>query len=350
MNDLMRMGLVMGVMAAAVVGLDQIGRGGPPVPPGRGNANAPSEASREISRKMGMRNINVHDPSTIVKSGDEYYLYATGMPMFHSKDLFTWERGPSPVTGPLSWTAEAIGPRGRNAGAGSYWAPDVIQVHNKWFLFLSISGFGVNTSGIGVMTNTTLNPNDPAYKWQDGGLVVKSVTADDYNAIDPAAFLDDDGKLWMAFGSFWSGIKLIELNPETGRRIAPDSPMYSLAHWDSIEGCYIYKHDGKYYLFVSMGMCCRGAGSTYHMRVGRSDKVTGPYLDKEGKDMLLGGGTLFMESHIGPLIGPGHAGIVKKDGKEYLSFHVESNTAGGTLGVRPISWDKEGWPVAEDAD
>jgi arabinan endo-1,5-alpha-L-arabinosidase len=347
MSALMRCLLPASLLSAALaVGIAMRPAGGAPA----GGAT-PANDAQTIVKRMGMRNINVHDPSTIVQCKDEYYVYATGMPMFHSKDLITWTRGPTPITQGLSWTESAIGPRGRNAQPGAYWAPDVIHVKDKYFLFVSISGFGVNTSGIGVLSSPTLDPNDPACKWTDNGLVVKSETRDDFNCIDPAALYDTDGRLWLSFGSFWSGIKLIELNPDTGARIAPDSPMYSIAHWDSIEASYIYKHDGHYFLFVDLGMCCRGARSTYNMRIGRSDKITGPYLDKDGKDMLLGGGSPLMDSHIGPLIGPGHAGIVQVGDKFFISCHMESNaTGGGTLSVRPLTWDPQGWPTPGDAD
>jgi arabinan endo-1,5-alpha-L-arabinosidase len=151
----------------------------------------------------------------------------------------------------------------------------------------------------------------------------------------------------MSFGSFWSGIQLIELDPNTGLRL-PNTPMVKLAHWDSIEGPYIYKREGKYYLFVALGMCCRGANSTYNTRIGRADKITGPYLDKEGKDLLLGGGTPFLAT-TGNLIGPGHAGIIQVGDKYYYSCHYESTGGGGTLSVRPLTWDADGWPVPGEA-
>jgi arabinan endo-1,5-alpha-L-arabinosidase len=261
-----------------------------------------------------------------------------------------WTSGGGALSGTPDWVAQEV----PGFSSGRFWAPDVIKVKNQYLLFYSASAFGVNTSTIGVASSPTLTRSDPAYKWTDQGKVVTSRTNDDFNAIDPAAILDTDGRLWMAFGSFWSGIKLIELDPDTGRRIAENSPMYTLAHYDATEGAYIYKRDGSYFLFVSLGMCCRKELSTYNMRVGRSDRITGPYVDKDGKDMLLGGGTPVMASHIGPLIGPGHAGIVEKDGKYYLSFHVESNSAGGqadgTFGIRPLTWDSKGWPVVGDVE
>ena len=182
-------------------------------------------------------------------------------------------------------------------------------------------------------------------------MVIRSVEKDDFNCIDPAAMQDIDGRLWLAFGSFWSGIKLIELDPSTGLRIAPDSPMYDLAHWDAIEGSYLYHHDNRYYLFASFGMCCRGVYSTYHTRVGRAEKVTGPYLDKNGMDMLLGGGSL-VAGPEGPLIGPGQPGIFEENGKYWFSCHFYDATANGAskLSIRPLTWSADGWPVVGKVD
>ncbi len=378
--------LTMSVLAATVAVGIALGQA-PATPAGGAPATGPTP--KDIARQMGMRNVGVHDPSTIVKCGNEYYLYPTGASMFHSQDLITWAQGASPTAGltqswpaaarsgwtppargaaaptpaPATGTASAPAPgRGaRGGGGGSFWAPDVIKVKDQYFIFLSTSGFGVNNSAIGVISSPTLNPADPNYKFTEGGLIVRSDTRDDFNCIDPAALYDDDGKLWLAFGSFWGGIRLLELNPDTGLRLAPDSPMYHIAHFDSIEAPYIYKHDGKYFLFVNWGMCCRQATSTYNMRVGRADKITGPYLDKEGQDMATGGGTNFMDIHYGPkvgngyaIVGNGHAGIIQVAGKFYISSHVESNASGnpantpggGTLSIRPLTWDDKGWPVA----
>ena len=134
-------------------------------------------------------------------------------------------------------------------------------------------------------------------------MVIQSDPNCNYNAIDPGVIIDQEGKLWMSFGSFWGGIQLIELDPDTGTRIAPDSPITTLAHYDSIEAPHIYYHDGYYYLLLNWGMCCRGENSTYNMRMGRSKTITGPYLDKEGGDMLIGGGSLLLETD-GIFIGP----------------------------------------------
>jgi arabinan endo-1,5-alpha-L-arabinosidase len=256
--------------------------------------------------------------------------------------MVNWTAGPRPFTSPLPWVAQAVP---GNRGGNGFWAPDISKVGDRYMLFISASAFGKNTSGIGVATNPTLDPTDPAYHWTDGGLVVQSRENDDFNCIDPCACQDSDGKLWLSFGSFWSGIKLIELNPATGLRIAPDSPMYNLAHWDGIEASYLYHHDQHYYLFVAWGMCCRGIHSTYNTRVGRADKIRGPYLDKDGKDMLLGGGTL-LAGNDGPMIGPGQAGIFEENGKFWFSSHFYDATANGDsrLSIRSLTWSADGWP------
>lgn len=293
--------------------------------------------------ETGSRNIHVHDPSTIVKCGDEYWVFYTGrgIPSYRSKDLITWEPGPHVFTDAPDWATNAVpGHRGNY-----FWAPDVIHSGNGYLLYYAVSAFGKNTSAIGLATNATLNPDDPKFHWTDCGQVIRSTRADDFNTIDPAISQSADGRLWLAFGSFWSGIKLIELDPGTGKRLAPDSPIYPLAFNSSIEASYIYRHADYYYLFVNWGLCCRGTNSTYEIRVGRSHQITGPYFDKDGTDLLEEGGSPFLKSS-GTFIGPGHAGIISKDGADWFSCHFYDGTRHGlsTLALLPLNWDANGWP------
>ena len=205
------------------------------------------------------------------------------------------------------------------------------------------------TSAIGLATNPTLDPDDPAYHWTDQGFVVRTQDGDGYNAIDPSVFHDSDGSLWLTFGSYWSGIKLIQLDPQTGKRIAPDSKMFSLAYNESIEASYLCRHDDYYYLFVNWGSCCQGPKSTYNIRIGRSKTVTGPYLDKAGVDMLHSGGSLFLATTNGPLIGPGHAGTLNAQGKNWFTSDFEGDLrmdGRATLAIMPLRWNADGWPEA----
>jgi len=293
---------------------------------------------------LGSRGVRVHDPSTIVKCESEYWLFYTGrgVQSYHSRDLMTWKRGPQVFTSAPAWTHEAVPAHFGN----SFWAPDVMRVGDRYLLYYAISTFGKKVSAIGLATTPTLNPNDPKFGWQDEGEVIRSTSTNNFNTIDPAIFHDTNGTLWLSFGSFWSGIKLIQLDPKTGKRIAPDSPIYPLAHWDSIEASYLYQHDGYYYLFLNWGACCRGTNSTYEIRVGRSKEVTGPYLDQTGIDMQKGGGTLVLGTKD-KFIGPGHAGILSENGTNWFSCHFYdgSNPRGpGTLAILPMRWTTNGWP------
>ena len=292
---------------------------------------------------VATRLIRAHDPSTIVKCKDEYWVFCTGrgLPSYHSKDLRVWAPGPLVMSNAPAWEAQAVPAN----GGRDFWAPDVIHLGDRYLLYFAVSSWGKNTSAIALATNPTLDTHDARHKWTDQGIVVQSRATNDFNTIAPAVCLDTQGKLWLAFGSFWSGIKLIELNPATGLRISQDSPMYSLAVKDKIEASYIYPHDGFCYLFVNWGQCCQGVRSTYNIRVGRSVSITGPYLDKAGVDMMLGGGSLFLTTS-GNFIGPGHAGIIPEGSTNWFSCHFYDGTREGrpTLGLLPLRWDGDGWP------
>ncbi len=307
-------------------------------------ANRPAEdrAPLEQTEKYTAR---VHDPSTIVKCKDEYWLFSTGrgIASHHSKDLVHWQPGPHVFDTSPAWTTSAV-PENR----GFFWAPDVIHLHNRFLLYYSVSKFGLNTSAIGLVANPTLDPADCHYAWTDQGIVIQSAKDDNFNTIDPSVIQDEKGNLWLAFGSFWSGIKLIQLDPSTGKCLAPDSPVYSLAYNESIEAACLHRHGDYYYLFVNWDICCRGTESTYNIRVGRSANITGPYLDKEGRDLLQNGGTLFLETS-GSFIGPGHAGILSADKTDWLSYHYYDGDRHGapTLAIRRLLWDADGWPMID---
>jgi arabinan endo-1,5-alpha-L-arabinosidase len=292
---------------------------------------------------FGSRGIHVHDPSAIVKCGDEYWIFATGrgVASYHSKDLKTWQRGPAVFTNAPAWVAKTI-PQNRWM---YYWAPDVIYLGDRYLLYYAVSVFGKKTSAIALATNPTLDPKDPKYHWTDEGVVIQTGTNNNFNAIDPAASLDADGNLWLSLGSFWTGVKLIQLDPNTGKCAATNSEIYSIAFNDSIEASYIYHHDGYYYLFVNWGKCCVGTNSTYEIRVGRSRDITGEYLDKAGEAMMAGGGSSFLHSH-GPFIGPGQSGIFSEGGTNLFSCHFYDGTRYGmpTLAILPLTWDTNGWP------
>lgn len=304
------------------------------------------------------RNAIVHDPSTIVKCGAFYYVFATGQGIasWRSPDLRQWERGPSvfpesdPSKRPAWWSNGAVVP----AFDGVCWAPDVIKVGKRFLLYYSVSAWGKQTSAIGLVSSPTLDPTDKTYQWTDEGIVVQSRETDNWNAIDPSVGRDGSrGDLWLVVGSFWSGIKGVRLDAKTGKRPqtkagAFSEPLAALAWNSTIEAACLFQRGKWWYLFVNWGWCCRGVNSSYEIRVGRSSKPTGPFRDREGRDLLKGGGSLFLagDQNGGAFIGPGHAGIVSDGKNEYLSCHFYDGANGGrpTLGIVPLTWSGDGWP------
>jgi arabinan endo-1,5-alpha-L-arabinosidase len=290
----------------------------------------------------------VHDPSTIVRCGNEFWTFSTGdgIKALHSTNLTDWQFSKPVLAANPPWATNVAA-----IHRDYFWAPDIIESKGRYLLYFSVSSWGKNTSAIGLATSPTLDPADAGFKWTDQGIVVRSFATNDFNTIDPAITFDADGKLWMAFGSYWSGIKLIELDPKTGHRITANSPMYSLAHHDSIEAAFIHRRDTNYFLFVNWGQCCRGTNSTYEIRLGRSMKITGPYLDREGRDMMFDGGTLFLDSKP-PFYGPGHAGVNNVTGQDWFSCHYyDGNNRGRSqLWVGKLSWGNDGWPIPPTLD
>ncbi|KAA5537993.1 arabinan endo-1,5-alpha-L-arabinosidase [Roseiconus nitratireducens] len=312
-----------------------------PVP--RSQPRLSDAEAAKLLRRRGKRAVGVHDPSSIVTCEGEYWFFSTGtgVSSWHSKDLQTWQPGPRVFTEIPDWVTEVVpGQRGH------FWAPDVIHLGDRYLLYYSVSSFGKNTSAIALASTPTLNPEDPAFGWTDHGIVIQSGPEDDFNAIDPAVILTDAEELWMSFGSFWSGLKLVRLDLESGKRSSDDTPLHSIASYRQIEAPHLYQHDRWFYLFVNWGKCCSGVDSTYNIRVGRSRSIQGPYLDEDGIDLAEGGGTLLLESD-GPFIGPGHANVFRDGDRFLLSCHYYDGTERGRsrLSIQELSWSEDGWPV-----
>ncbi|MCL1871810.1 MAG: arabinan endo-1,5-alpha-L-arabinosidase [Promicromonosporaceae bacterium] len=302
--------------------------------------------------------LHTHDPALVVGDpGQPWYVFSTGdvhvgfgAPQVRRstdggrtwENLGTvWDAKTRPT-----WVYDEV------KGVQNFWAPDVVQHDGTWYLYYAASTFGSNTSAIGLMTNTTLDPDDPAYHWVDRGEVIRSTPGeDDFNAIDPGVIIDRDGTPWMAFGSFWGGVQLVELAWPDGKPAHPDAEPVTVARRtgppDAIEAPYLVAHGGWYYLFVSRDLCCRGTDSTYNIAVGRSRSIAGPYLDDQGRDLARDGGRVVLMSQ-GDMVGPG--GQSYSNG--YLAFHYYDATRGGAfrLAVRRLAWTEDGWPVAWTAE
>jgi len=290
--------------------------------------------------------LNVHDP-VMMKQDDSYYLFCTGVgvPVRRSRDLQTWRvaRGGT-VFQKMPEEASAY-----VEGADSIWAPDISYYNDRYHLYYSVSTFGSNRSAIGLATNKTLHFDDDDFEWVDHGIVVKSDYSDSFNAIDANLVLDADNTPWLVFGSHWSGIKMIRLDYATGKQSTEDTTLYDIAsravHPRAIEGPFIIRRDNYYYLFVSFDQCCQGNASTYNVRVGRSESITGPYEDRDGVAMMEDGGTqiLFPTDRYR---GPGHNSIFTEGEQDYIVYHAYDKVQGGTptLRIDPLQWDDAGWP------
>ncbi|WP_294256645.1 arabinan endo-1,5-alpha-L-arabinosidase [uncultured Sphingomonas sp.] len=316
---------------------------------GGATASAPRPAPLVLEGAIA----GVHDPA-ILQDGDTYYLFATGhlgskqglLPLRTSTDLRHWTlRGPSYAQLP-AWVRTAV------PGATGIWAPDISKAGREYRLYYAVSTFGKNRSAIGLATAPRVDPAAPAAHWTDRGPVVTSGPGDDFNAIDPMPFGDAEGRAWLVFGSFWSGIKLIRIDPATGLRLAGDQPPRALAARPdpgAVEAPYVIRHAGRYYLFVSFDFCCRGAASSYHTVVGRSSAPDGPYVDRDGRPMLAGGGTVVLGNGRGTrFVGRGGASILQRRDGDVIVYHAYDTQHGGTptLRIQRLGWTRDGWPVA----
>ncbi|WP_341393074.1 arabinan endo-1,5-alpha-L-arabinosidase [Arthrobacter sp. G119Y2] len=288
-----------------------------------------------------------HDPALVAGTdGEPWFVYSTGngqvadgnIQIRRSEDGVEWEYAGEVWQEKPEWITEAV-PKTDNL-----WAPELYEHEGTWYLYYSASSFGSNLSVIGLATNTTLDPADPGYKWVDRGPVISSL-GEDFNAIDPGIVEDAEGTPWMSFGSFWSGIRMVELDWEDGKRAGDAEPLTLAGRGsppNAIEAPYILPRDGFYYLFVSRDFCCQGTDSTYNIAVGRSESVTGPYLDAEGVPMTEDGGTPVL-SRDGDRAGPGGQSVFG----DYLAFHYYDAGLDGAfrLGITQLQW-KDGWPEA----
>jgi len=290
-----------------------------------------------------------HDPA-IIKEGDWYYLFTTGpgVTIQRSRDLVSWAIVGSAFRTLPEWTYKEV-PR----FDGTVWAPDISFVNGHYLLYYAVSSFGSNQSCIGLATNATLDPTRPEYRWEDEGKVIGSLPwKHDWNAIDPNLAWDDDGHYYLVFGSFWDGIKMTAVDPDTGKLLKDPPDLISVARRtsvpdDPIEAPFVFRHAGLYYLFVSFDFCCRGVRSDYKIAVGRSPSLTGPYVDRNGILMSEGGGTIVLQSYD-DVHGPGHNAALHDGPRDLLVHHMYDGTRGGmaVLQVRPIIWTANGWPQA----
>lgn len=286
--------------------------------------------------------VGAHDPSSIIKSGDTYWIFTTGDGIYsmYSKDLVKWTAGktPFPAGSFPSWINNFVPGFG-----GNFWAPECFYMNGKYYLYYSCSAFGSINSAIGLLTGKSLDPASADYGWTDEGMVIYSTTGYPANCIDPALFRDEEGKIWISYGSWFGGIMITEIDSVSGK--PKSSTIHAVASGDC-EASYVIPHGSYYYLFINRGTCCQGTSSTYYIQVGRSMNQTGPYLDKNGVNLNSQGGSTILQSN-GSFIGPGCLGYFVENSTEFATYHYYDGDKAGmaTLAVANMQWDDQGWPV-----
>lgn len=328
------------------------------------------------------KDVSVHDPSIIKAADGYYYIYGSHMAAARSLDLIAWEQfsfnareGNTLVENAQEEMKEAL----TWAKTDTFWAPDVQQLNDGRYYYYYCACVGnAPLSALGVAVSD--HPEGP---YRDLGIFLKS-GAPGYqahllpNVIDPHTFFDNEGKLWMVYGSYSGGIFILEMDPDTGfpkKHQGYGKKLLGKNH-SRIEGPYILYHPDTayYYLFLSFGGL--GAKDGYNIRVARSKQPDGPYFDALGQNMQdCGGrdGSFFRDEDIvgygvklmggwqfDPLPGeerrfslgfrsPGHnsAYYDEKTGRSFLIFHTRFSGQGENHAVRvhQMFFNKEGWPV-----
>ncbi len=315
----------------------------------------------------------IHNPS-MIKAGNTWYIFSTTghtegpqLPIHCSTDLVTWTR--------CGYVFPQIPPwiKARLPGVKDLWAPDISYENGEYRVYYAYSVYARNTSGIALVTNKSLDPASPDYAWVDRGIVLESTPDGALNAIDPNFIRDARGRNWLVFGSYYDGINVRRLasdglldrkhkqiqtiadrkrppaisRPPRGSRGIGRRSRHPLS--SAIEAPFIIRHGNFYYLFTSWDPCCRGAKSTYHLVVGRSRSVTGPYRDEKGRKLMEGGGTTILTGNKA-WVGPGGRSIwVSPGGQDLLVYHAYATDSGrSAMHLAPLDWSGK-WPVFQGA-
>ena len=285
---------------------------------------------------------SVPDPSVIRAKDGYFYLYATQtktywMPVYRSKDLVNWE---------YQGTAFNKATEPDLPGGGALWAPEIRFLNGKYVLYYSwakMNGADISYTAVAV-GDTPMGPF-PDSKELIGNKEFGS------NCIDQF-YYEEDGKKYMFFGSF-KGIYVTELEDDglTVKLGNDGKPtLKKQVCGNAFEGTNIYKKGKYYYLFASIGSCCNGVNASYQVVVGRSENLLGPYVDKDGKDMLKNNWELVLEGDGQKWIGPGHNSIIIQDdeGTDWMIYHSylkKDGEVGGRLGMLDrVLWTDNGWP------
>ncbi|KAJ5970770.1 uncharacterized protein N7479_000688 [Penicillium vulpinum] len=307
-------------------------------------------------------NIPAHDPN-IIFHDEHYYLFKGGIhiPIFKSDNISgPWEKLGTVLSG------DSIIPKGNQSRP---WAPTTIEKNGTFYCYYTLSARGSRNSAVGVATTTSLDGSP----WTDHGVVIntgKGVGAGVWpytitNAIDASVIVDgDSGQTYLNYGSFWHDIWQVPLaddllSVKDARK--PDAVQLTYiprAKSKPEEGSWVSFRQGFYYAWFSHGKCCNfkagfpARGREYSIRVGRSRSVRGPFVDKKGRLLLQGGGTVVYGSNHGVVYAPGGLGVLagnNDSASDILYYHYLNTSIGFGHGQAQLGWNyldyEDGWPV-----
>lgn len=299
----------------------------------------------------------IHDPSLINANGSYYVYSSSDLGSFYQSDnLRDWRLSGQVFDALPDWLVQQI-PNADHIGA-----PDLAFYNGQYLYFYQSHISNTCDAATGLATNKSLDPESIDYQWVDRGLILRSkphytdiniYCGDEnatFNAIDAHFFVDPNQTPWLVFGSTIGGIKLVELDPLTLKPL-PNSEFVTLAQRfllqddPIIEAPHLRYRNGYYYLFVSFNHCCLAADTRYHVRVGRSRSITGPYFDAQHWPLYLGGGTPLITGD-GDYIGTGHSDLFSERGHDWLVHHAKrpAEDYRAYLQIRKLRWLNNGWP------
>jgi len=394
---------------------------------------------KTLYKTTSKRRVSIHDPSVVFNpTSNRYYIFGSHKAGAYTTDMMNWtqanpkwkvgsnnnalnknafvtpavkkvKKGGVEVDFPQFNAMDWAGKTDANYNIdGNMWAPDVIwnPTMNKWCMYLSINGDKWHSSIILLTSDNITGPylyqgpvvisgfdnGDHSFKDTDVELVLDTLDAlpSRYNSpwastqkfslpnnIDPCVFYDEEGKLWIAYGSWSGGIFMLELDEETGLRdydvtytTSGGDPYFGKriagGYYVSGEGPYIEHIGDYYYLFMSYGFYSPDGG--YEMRVFRSSNPDGPYKDASNHNAIftsyvMNYGTGDSDTRGMKLMGAynnwgaqtvgecaqGHNSIIAApDGRTYLVYHTKFNngTSNHQVRVHQVFVNKDGWLVA----
>ena len=279
-------------------------------------------------------NKNAPDPAVILGDDGYYYVYATGGTLLKSRNLVNWEK--------IDDNWKLVG--APNKAGGKRWAPDVAKIGSKYILTYTIPtgtprGGGTGSPTIGYAISDTA-----------GGEFKYTGEIDLPNGfnIDSHIFVDDDQKIWLFYGGGTINVIQLTFDGVSLKKTGSKTQLLTKGGVGSnatIEGSWVEKRNGWYYLTYSQGHFSKSDGPPeYRVLVARSKSITGPYTpNKEMKPILEG---------KDPVHYPGHHSITKDSkGNEWIVYHgYYSGGDNRVLMIDPISYDSEGWPVVNSGN